>query len=277
MQKSTLIKLVNSTSDYFEEFNNPQQIYLKLRSFEDFKPALRVMTGKDVMLFCFLSYEKRFLVDLSKLYDLINNEYSEFTIAEVLKQNPLKECSECNGEGSNICRECYGDGEVNCSECDGDGTIDCEECDGSGEDENGDTCELCGSTGEQKCNKCYGRGRETCSECRGKEYIECSQCDGTGEDIAINSTLVQYTRYLSYDTSYTKLFEDMEEDTILDQRFLERLNDRNKTLIIQSFDDLLDNFSYNRKYREMEEGISYFVHEKKQPQLTHNSGKISIY
>ena len=76
MNKKTLIRVVENI-DYFNESNSPQEIYLNLRSYPgELLNILNVMTGKDVMLFCFLAYEQRFSVDLSKLYDFISNNYT---------------------------------------------------------------------------------------------------------------------------------------------------------------------------------------------------------
>jgi len=132
MNKKTLIKVVENI-EYFEGYNSPQEIYLNLGTYSDFQSILKVMNGKDVMLFCFLTYERRFLVDLSKLYDFIISNYSEFTIGEILNHNPNKECYQCDGGGNVGCTQCYGDGEVDCSDCGGDGELECNICDGEGE------------------------------------------------------------------------------------------------------------------------------------------------
>jgi len=234
------------------------------------------MTGKDVMLFCFLAYEQRFSVDLSKLYDFISNNYSEFTIGEILNLNPNKECYQCDGNGNVGCTQCGWDGEVDCSECGGDGRVECDVCDGDGVDSDGDTCYECQGGGEMKCSNCYGRGSETCSDCGGDGDLECEICDGKGEIRAVNETLVKMTRYLSYDINFTKKFENMEEDEVISPEFYNRLMSRKKFIVINDFDHLYEDYEYPN-YKEMQEGDVFLSHEKSQPELKHSSGKISVW
>jgi hypothetical protein len=276
MNKKTLIRVVENV-DYFNESNSPQEIYLNLRSNSDeLLNILNVMNGKDVMLFCFLAYEQRFSVDLSKLYDFISNNYSEFTIGEILNLNPNKECYQCDGNGSLYCYDCGGEGEVDCSECGGDGKVECDVCDGDGEDSDGDDCYDCEGDGEVKCSNCYGRGSETCSHCNGNGNLECDICDGKGEIKAVNETLVKMTRYLSYDINFTKKFENMEEDEVISPEFYNRLMNRKKFLVINDFDYLYEDYEYPN-YKKMEEDDVFLVHEENQPELTHSSGKISVW
>jgi hypothetical protein len=274
MNKKTLIKVVENI-EYFEGYNSPQEIYLNLGTYSDFQSILKVMNGKDVMLFCFLTYERRFLVDLSKLYDFIISNYSEFTIGEILNHNPNKECYQCDGGGNVGCTQCYGDGEVDCSECGGDGKMECNVCNGDGVDSDGDTCYDCEGDGEVKCSNCYGRGNETCSDCGGDGELECNICDGEGEIKAVNETLVKMTRYLSYDINFTKKFENMEADEVISPEFYNRLMNRQKFLVLHDFDYLYEDWEYPN-YKKMEDGDVFLLHEKSQPELINSFGKISI-
>jgi len=273
MNKKTLIKIVEDV-DYFDNYDSPQEIYINLSEYVD-QNLLDVMTGKDLMLFCFLVYEQRFSVDLSKLYDFISNNYSEFTIREILNLNPNKECYECDGGGSISCNKCYGDGEVDCSDCEGDGKVECDVCDGDGVDSDGDTCYECQGDGKMNCSNCYGRGNETCSDCDGKGYSDCDVCDGSGEIKAVNETLVKMTRYLSYDINFTKKFENMEEDEVISPEFYNRLMSRKKFIVIHDFDYLYEDYEYPN-YQEMQEGDVFLFDKNNQPKLKHSFGKISV-
>ena len=274
MNKKTLIKIVEDV-DYFDNYDSPQEIYINLSDYVD-QNILDVMTGKDVMLFCFLTYEQRFSVDLSKLYDFISNNYSIFTIGEILNFNPNKECYECGGGGNVGCIKCHGDGEVDCSNCEGDGKVECDVCDGDGVDSDGDTCYDCEGDGEVKCSNCYGRGSKTCSDCGGDGDLECEICDGKGEIKAVNETLVKMTRYLSYDINFTKKFENMVPDDVISPEFYNRLMRRKKFLVIQDSDYLFEDYDHPN-YKEMEEGDVFLVQEKSKPELKHSFGKISVY
>lgn len=274
MNKKTLIKIVEDV-DYFDNYDSPQEIYINLSDYVD-QNLLDVMTGKDVMLFCFLTYEQRFSVDLSKLYDFISNNYSRFTIGEILSLNPNTECYECDGRGNVGCINCHGDGEVDCSECGGDGRVECDVCDGDGVDSDGDDCYDCEGGGEVKCSNCYGRGSETCSDCGGDGDLECEICDGKGEIKAVNETLVKMTRYLSYDINFTKKFENMVPDDVISPEFYIRLMSRKKFLVIQDSDYLSEDYDHPN-YKEMEEGDVFLVQEKSKPELKHSFGKISAY
>jgi hypothetical protein len=274
MNKKTLIKIVEDV-DYFDNYDSPQEIYINLSDYVD-QNILDVMTGKDVMLFCFLTYEQRFSVDLSKLYDFISNNYSRFTIGEILSLNPNKECYECGGGGNVGCIKCHGDGEVDCSNCEGDGKVECDVCDGDGVDSDGDTCYDCEGDGEVKCSNCYGRGSKTCFNCGGDGDLECEICDGKGEIKAVNETLVKMTRYLSYDINFTKKFENMVPDDVISPEFYNRLMIRKKFLVIQDSDYLFEDYDHPN-YKEMEEGDVFLVQEKSKPELKHSFSKISVY
>jgi hypothetical protein len=274
MNKKTLIKIVEDV-DYFDNYDSPQEIYINLSDYVD-QNILDVMTGKDVMLFCFLTYEQRFSVDLSKLYDFISNNYSRFTIGEILSFNPNKECYECYGGGNVGCIKCHGDGEVDCSECGGDGRVECDVCEGDGVDSDGDDCYDCEGVGEVKCSNCYGRGSKTCFNCGGDGDLECEICDGKGEIKAVNETLVKMTRYLSYDINFTKKFENMVPDDVISPEFYNRLMSRKKFLVIQDSDYLSEDYDHPN-YKEMEEGDVFLVQEKSKPELKHTFGKISAY
>ena len=138
MEKQQLISFVKKSHKKYPNNLKPRDIYREIQSDQLIRPAFgKIITGNDILMYCYMIPKYKEGVDLDKLYDLLKYYLTAFKVIYFEKKHPRKECPNCYGNGIEDCIVCGGDGKnddaTNCDDCEGEGTFECHVCRGSGE------------------------------------------------------------------------------------------------------------------------------------------------
>ena len=138
MEKQQLISFVKKSHKKYPNNLKPRDIYREIQSDQLIRPAFgKIITGNDILMYCYMIPKYKEGVDLDKLYDLLKYYLTAFKVIYFEKKHPRKECPNCYGNGIEDCFVCGGDGKnddaTNCDDCEGEGTFECHVCRGSGE------------------------------------------------------------------------------------------------------------------------------------------------
>lgn len=138
MEKQQLISFVKKSHKKYPKNSKPRDIYREIQSDQLIRPAFgKIITGNDILMYCYMIPKYNEGVDLDKLYDLLKYYLTAFKVIYFEKKHPRKECPNCYGNGIADCNVCGGDGKnddaTNCDDCEGEGTFECPDCGGSGE------------------------------------------------------------------------------------------------------------------------------------------------
>ena len=138
MEKQQLISFVKKSHKKYPNNLKPRDIYREIQSDQLIRPAFgKIITGNDILMYCYMIPKYKEGVDLDKLYDLLKYYLTAFKVIYFEKKHPRKECPNCYGNGIEDCIVCGGDGKnddtTNCDDCEGEGTFECHVCLGSGE------------------------------------------------------------------------------------------------------------------------------------------------
>jgi hypothetical protein len=138
MEKQQLISFVKKSHKKYPNNSKPRDIYREIQSDQLIRPAFgKIITGNDILMYCYMIPKYKEGVDLDKLYDLLKYYLTAFKVIYFEKKHPRKECPNCYGNGIEDCNVCGGDGKnddtTNCDDCEGEGTFECHNCGGSGE------------------------------------------------------------------------------------------------------------------------------------------------
>ena len=272
MQKEQLISFVKKSGRRYKKNVSPYEVYKSIKGNELLRTLFgKVLSGKDVILYCFLMNKLHSNLDLNAQYDIINYYLTGFQISYVDEHDPNMDCDNCSGEGGYTCSDCGGSGEVNCTECNGNGSVSCPDCDG--EDEDGDTCYNCNGKGEIECTECYGDGSVRCEDCEGTGKYDCSECDGLGEKVGYDNVKLEKMKYLTYHPEFITKLEGMDEGEIIDDYTYKKYVLSDYTILIETREYYTD----DKIYTEVEDGTYVFDTELRNPKLEINSaGKISM-
>lgn len=171
------------------------------------------LSGEEITILCFMSSAVSMGSKPDELYQLYQNLKTNiftFSIGEVIDDEPLEECDQCNGTGEVSCEYCDGTGRITCDDCDGEGVVENDE----GELE---TCYACGGDGDFDCNRCRSG------------FVDCDNCHGYGEVAGQHHVSVDIREFVSYDSDIFHKLEIMEEETELDNYFLNEVFDSELT------------------------------------------------
>ena len=138
MEKQQLMSFVKKSHKKYPNNLKPRDIYREIQSDQLIRPAFgKIITGNDILMYCYMIPKYKEGVDLDKLYDLLKYYLTAFKVIYFEKKHPRKECPNCYGNGIEDCIVCGGDGKnddaTNCDDCEGEGTFECHVCRGSGE------------------------------------------------------------------------------------------------------------------------------------------------
>lgn len=223
MEKQQLISFVKKSHKKYPKNSKPRDIYREIQKDQLLRPAFgKIITGNDIIMYCYMIPKYSEGVDLDKLYDLLKYYLTVFKIIFFEKRYPRKECPSC-----------YGNGLVDCNNCDSDGEIKCDDCGGSGELEDGESCDTCQGGGKVKCDECEGNGN-----------YDCHDCGGLGEYDAYDEVKLDILKYVTYNPNIIKKLEFIGEGKIIDYDDFQEIIKNDETILIYSQEDYGDISDY---------------------------------
>jgi len=251
MEKQQLISFVKKSHKKYPKNSKPRDIYREIREDQLIRPAFgKIITGNDIIMYCYMIPKYNEGVDLDKLYDLLKYYLTALKIIYFEKKHPRKECPSCYGNGLVSCYICDGDGEVKCDDCGGDGELD-----------------------NEPCNTCQGGGVLECDECYGEGTHECGDCGGKGEYDAYDEVKLEILKYVTYNPNIINKLEHIGEGNIIDFNDFQEIIKSNETILIYSQEDYGD----ISEYKNIEEDNYIFDYADNNPSFRIGSlGEVSI-